>query len=51
MLKYTIFFTDGSFLGHEGTVKIIENVFHFYGEDSGIKLIIPQSQVKYIKVY
>lgn len=50
MLKYTIFFTDGGTLGHKGTIKIIDNVFHFYGEDKIVRLLIPVSQVKYIMV-
>ena len=50
MLKYKIFFTDGSFLTIKGTIKNIDNVFHFYGEDKIIKFIIPVSQVKYIEV-
>ena len=50
MLKYKIFFTDGSFLRREGTSKNIDNVFHFYGEDKIIKFIIPVSQVKYSEV-
>ena len=50
MLKCKIFFTDGSFLTMKGTIKNIDNVFHFYGEDKSIKFIIPVSQVKYIEV-
>ena len=50
MLKYTIFFIDNGTLGHKGTIKIIDNVFHFYWEDKIVKLLITVSQVKYIMV-
>ena len=50
MLKYQIFFIDGGTLGHIGGICVDKNVFHSYGEDGVIRLLIPVEKVKYIRV-
>lgn len=50
MLKYKIIFKDGGTLSHVGEIKNLDNVFHCYGENKIIRLMIPVQNVKYIMV-